>query len=217
MKTFKIYGVSYTLEPTASAAPDEFAYKNEFVDDIPKGAKLAGFVTLTDGSIVQCYTKFNILVILIPLFIILACLGGGLFYLLNKQPKDVEIAGITIKEGVDNNIVQYNGFAALRNGAIAINFTNGDYPCTIQVVGEGITCQPMSVEPAQFVESIPVTYDTAEALVNAKLVIKTATSSQENEIVVEIPENNTANSPTEGLEGYWQGEYIYGDESAEQP
>lgn len=209
MKSFKVMGEKYPLENTSSSAPDAYSIKGKLLDDEPKG-RFVGYVTMVDGSVVACYKKMNLLPIL--LLLVMLCGAGGFlyWYYMTEQPKDVVVAGITIKEGVDNNVVKYNGFTAIRNGEIFIYFTNGSYPCTIQIVGDGITCDKRNVASDEYVESMPVQYDTLDALVNAKLVITTATSTQENDIVVEIPDNNTANSPTEGLEGYWQGEYIYG-------
>ena len=209
MKTFKIFGDKYPLSPTSSKAPDAYAIKGKLVDEQPKG-KLKGFTTMEDGSVIACYKRFNPMVIILPLLLICGLAAGGYYYLTQEQPKDVVVAGITIKEGVDNNVVKYNGFTVIRDGVVYIYFTNGDYPCKIQIVGEGIDCAVYDCQPAEYVECLPVTYTTAEALLNAKLVITTETSTQENDIVIEIPENNTANSPSEGMEGYWQGEYIYG-------
>ena len=208
MKSFKIYGEAYPLEATTNVAPDAFGYKGDLVDDKPKGKRI-GYVKMRDGSVIECYKKFNIAGVLIPI-IILALVGIGLFvYLYFGQPKDISISGLPIKIGEDNNIVQYNGFMAVTDNSVDINFQNGSYPCTIQLFGEGIECNSISVGADEFVTSIPVTFTTTDGVVNATLTIITDTSTTSNSVVIEIPDNNTDDS-AEGLDGAWEGEYIYG-------
>lgn len=209
MKYYKIYEATYPLDNVAPNAPDAYALRGDILDEKPKGRKV-GYVTMRDGSVIECYVKFNPIPIILALAVVLLIAGAVGYYLIFMQPKDVVMNNFPIKIGEDNNLVTYNGFMSLRDGQISVNFTNGDYPCTIQVVGDGITCQPYSVEPNAFVASIPAQFTTSDGLVNATIVIKTDTSSSTQEIVVEIPENNTPNSPDTGLEGYWKGEHIYG-------
>ena len=209
MKTFKIYGVAYDLEPTSAVAPDAYAIKGNLVDDIPKGKKV-GYVTMEDGSVVECYTKFNPMVVIIPVVILVLAFAAFIAYLLFFQPKDASIGDMIIKQGSDENVVSYNGFMAIKDDSISVNFTNGDYTCTIHVEGDGISCEPYTVQPGEYVASIPATFTTESGLVQAKLIMETETSRSEQDVVVEIPENNTADSPESGLEGYWKGEYVYG-------
>ena len=209
MKTFKIYGVAYDLEPTSAVAPDAYAVKGDLVDDIPKGKKV-GYVTMEDGSVVECYTKFNPMVVIIPAVILVLAFAAFITYLLFFQPKDASIGDMIIKQGSDENVVSYNGFMAIKDDSISVNFTNGDYTCTIRVEGDGISCEPYTVQPGEYVASIPATFTTESGLVQAKLITETETSRSEQDVVVEIPENNTADSPESGLEGYWKGEYVYG-------
>lgn len=212
MTSFKIYGEKYPLEESSSEAPDAYGFRNKLVDDVPSG-KSVGYVTMNDGSIIECYYKFNIFVVLLP--IVVAVLIGviTLIYLISFQEKDVVMpGGVVIKEGKDANVVSYNGFMAIEDGEISICFQNGSEKSVIKVVGKGIKTDPVTVEPNEYVASIPATFTTDAGVVKAKIVIETPTSTVENETVVEIPTNNTADSPESGLEGYWKGEYIYGTE-----
>ena len=210
MKMYKIYGDAYELESTSSSAPDAFSVKGNLQDEIPKG-KLIGYVTMNDGSVVACYKKFNIIVP-ITILLLLIFIGAGVYYYLTNVNKQViTIGDIKISGATENDIIQYNGFMALRDNKINVNFTNGDYPCTIQIKGDGISCDPYNCEPGEYVESIPATYSADSGVVYAEIIITTETSTQTNAVTVEIPENNTANSP-DGLDGYWKGEYIYGPE-----
>jgi hypothetical protein len=209
MKTFKIYGEPYELFDTASEVVDAYAVKGEVVDEIPKG-KFVGYVTMEDGSLIGCYKRFNPLVIIIPILLVAVIGGAVLFYLINMQDKDVSIGGFTIKQGTDNNVISYNGFMAIRDGTLSVDFTNGDYPCTIQVVADGISCDPISVAANEYVATVPATFTTDAGLVQAKIIITTGTSTDEEDVVIEIPDNNTPDSPDSGLEGYWKGEYVYG-------
>ena len=210
MDRYKIYGDSYELMESVSVAIDGFAYKGELLDEVPKG-KNVGYVEMADGSIIECYKSFNPMVIILPVLLV-ALAGLGVFlYFIYGQPKDVvSTSGAEIKTGTDNNVVSYNGFSAVRENNLEIDFQNGDYPATIQISGEGINSQVITVAPGEYLETIPVTFEATEGLVNAYITINTETSSMINEIVVEAPVNNTEDSPEQGLEGNWRGEYIYG-------
>lgn len=211
MKTFKIYGEAYPLSPTTREPADGYAAKNELRDEQPKG-RIVGYVTMEDGSIIECYKKFPIALILIPLILIIIAGIGVAVYFYFGQPKDVEVFNTLIKIGDDNNVVTYSGFPSVREGALKIEFTNGDYPATILVEGEGIETHETSVEPGAYVESIPCQFTTEEGLVEATITIKTETSTQSFPILVELPDNLNGNDYNEGLEGYWFGEQIYGTE-----
>lgn len=209
MRTYKIYDAVYPIEDTSAEAPDAYALKGALLDEKPNGKKV-GYVTMRDGSVIECYTKFNPLVVAIPILIVVLIIAAVLIYLVFFQPKDVSVGGTIIKQGVDNNVVTYNGFMAIESDSISVDFTNGEYACTIQVIGDGIDCAPVTVQPGEYVASIPATFCTEKGLVQAKLKIETDTSSTEQDVVVEIPDNNTPDSPDAGLEGYWKGEYVYG-------
>lgn len=214
MKTYKIYNEKYELSNVSSEASDAYALNGQLVDDRPKG-KFVGYVRMSDGSVIECFTKMNPLVVILPVVLVVLVIAVVFVYLMFLQPKDVTISNTPIKVGEDSNVVTYNGFMAIESGSISVDFTNGAEACTIQVVGDGITCDPVHVEPGEYVATIPATFETSEGVMPAKIVIITDTSEVSNDVVVEVPENNTPNSPDTGLEGYWKGETIYGTGTVE--
>lgn len=211
MKTFKVYGVKYPLHPTTKVPPVSYAYKNELVDDVPKG-KSVGYITMEDSSVIECYKKFNIWIVLLPLLLILIGVGAFFAYLFFCQPKDIVILGNRIQIEEDNLIVTYNGFPSIEDNQLSIQYQNGSYPATILIEGEGIETHTTNVAEDMFVDSIPCKFTTDAGVVEATITIKTATSTQTFPIVVEIPDNLNPSEDTSGLEGYWFGEEVYGAE-----
>lgn len=211
MKTFKIYGTKYPLHPTTSKPYESFAYKNALTDDLPKG-RVVGYVTMEDGSVIECYKRFNIWIILIPIILLLLAVAGFACYLYFFQPKDIVVFGNRIQIEEDNLIVTYNGFPSVKDNKLSIQYQNGSYPASIIVEGEGIETHTTNVAPDMFVESIPCKFTTTEGVVEATIKITTATSEQVFPIVVEIPDNLNINESESGLEGYWKGEAVYGAE-----
>lgn len=214
MKKYKIYGNSYELQESVSEAPDCYAVKGELLDDLPKG-KFVGFVVMEDGSIVECYKKFNPLPIIILSIIAVLSVAAVLVYFLYLQPKDISIPFIDkedpVRVGTDNNFVEFDGFMEITSdNNLILNFTNGSEACTIKVYGEGVESSSITVEPYATVESIPVTFSAKDGVVATFIEITTPTSTNTYECVTEIPQNNTTGSADEGLAGYWKGEYIYG-------
>lgn len=211
-KQFKVYGKNYELSPSTPNPPDAYGFKNEVIDDPPpKGSKCVGYIQMEDGSTIQCYTKFNKGIILIPILILLVLAAVAWFSLFKVEKKDVNVAdGLIVKTGDDTNVVSYNGFMSINDGSADIYFQNGDQRATVTLTGEGIECAPVTVEPNETLENLPIVYKTEDGLVNATLTITTDTSTMEQQVMIEIPENNTANSPDEGLDGYWKGEAVYG-------
>lgn len=213
MKTYRIYGESYELKDSCPEPVDAFAIKGELCDEDPGGKQL-GFITMEDGSIIDCRSKFNpvpLIVIAITLLLITVC---AFIFLTKINKKSIDVGGVHITGRQENNIIQYNGFMAMRDGSVNIDFTNGDYPATISLSGEGIQSESISVEPNGYVGSLKVTTSTDAGVINAQLTITTETSQQTTDVIVEIPENNTPNS-SQGLEGYWKGEFIYGPNTVE--
>lgn len=209
MRTFKIYGENYPLANSTDQVPDAYGFRNEILDDKPKG-KLVGYVTMQDGSIIECYTALNPIVVVAPIAGLVVIVGAIYAFIMIGQPKDVKLNDTVVKQGTDKNVVSYNGFMAIHDGQLSVNFKNGDQVATVAVVGDGISCEPFTVQPGEVVTYIPATFKTDKGLIPSKITITTNTSAEEQEVMVEIPENNTANSPQEGLEGYWKGEYVYG-------
>lgn len=211
MKTYKIDGEPYELLGAVSEAPDAYSKRGKILDDPPKGKRI-GFVIMDDGSCIECYKSFNPLIIIIPLLIILLGVGGFLTYVFLFQDKDYTIPGseVVIKEGTDQNIIKYNGFTSAEDGKLDLNFQNGSEECTITITGEGIEDVEYVAAPYSTTEFIPITVDTDEGLIVATMTLTTATSTVTNEIAIEVPENYTPDSNTGSLDGYWEGEYIYG-------
>lgn len=225
MSQYKIYGESYELRDTPDGNINSYAVKGKLVDIPPKG-KSVGYVTMEDDSIIECYKAKPVLAIVTSIALLFLAIGGVASYYMFFQPKDIvlnpqpsqpgsaaevgeDVTPIVLKQGDDNNVVSYNGFTSLSEGSVNLNFQNGDYSCTITVTGEGIESQTLTVAPGEFIQSVPVTYTTDEGLVSAVLTISTDTSTSEQAFMIEIPENNTPNSPQGTLDGYWKGEYIY--------
>lgn len=208
MKTFKLYGTKYPMNSTTGRPADAFGYKNEILDDPPDKGKLVGYVTMEDGSIIECWQKFNVLFIILPLLIILCGLAGFVYWLFFIQKKDVKFMGDIVEVSHDTNVVTYSGFPSARNGELRIQFQNGEVPAKIIVSGDGISTTVTDVEAGAFVDSIPVTVDSSEALIEAQISVKTASSEQSFPIVVEVPENLNGNDSLEGMEGFWFGEQI---------
>lgn len=212
MKHFKIYDTSYELVDEAEdyVEDEAFGYKNEVVYERPRG-KSVGYVTMEDGSTVECFKSFNIAVVIIPLAVVLVAIIGILIYMFVLQPKDVYVGDTPVRVCDDANSVSYNGFMALRDGSLTVDFQNGGLPCTIQVIGDGISSDKVSVAAGEYVATVPATFDTDDAVINGKIAITTETSNSEVEVVIEVPENNTPNSTESSMDGFWDGEYIYGD------
>lgn len=210
-KSFKLYGTKYDLVSTSSVPADSYGYRGAMVDEVPKGAKMVGYITTEDSSVIECYKKFNKLIVVIPILLVALIVSAVVIYLMEFQKKDVDIFnGLLVKTGDDTDVVSYNGFMSVFNGSVDITFTNGDTPATIYVTGEGITCEPVTLEPGATLEELPITYDTDEGLVQAELVIITETSETKQSVLIEVPENDTPNSPDKGLDGFWRGEAVYG-------
>ena len=209
MRYFKVYGKKYSLNPTANTAIDGYAHKGVVKENLPKG-KSVGYVTLDDGSIVECFKSFNpIPLICLTLLVTtsIACYG---VYLFSMQPKDlVNNSGYEIKTGVDNNVVMYNGFVAIREDALELDFQNGDLPVTVTVKGNGVVTETFPVAAGEYIETVPVTFTTDEEYVDAEITISTETSTVTNTVVVEIPSNQSSND-TSASGDNWRGEQIYG-------
>lgn len=212
MKTYKIDGEPYQLKAHCKDAPDAYSRRGKLLDDVPKG-KCIGYVIMDDGSVIECYKSFNWLIVIIPILLLLLAVAGFLVYVFFMQDKDFTIPGseVVIKEGEDQNIITYNGFtSADPDKGLDINFQNGSEECKITITGEGIEDVEYLAAPYSFTEFIPLNYTTDEGLVVATMTLTTATSTVTNEIAIEIPENYTPDSVKESLDGYWEGEHIYG-------
>lgn len=213
MKRFSIYNTKYNLFDSTPTPPDAYGYHNEVIDEPPKHGKIVGYVRMEDDSIIECYRGFNPAVIVVPLVVLLVILSGVFLYFKVFKANKVDInlkLPVTQKDEKSGDItISYNGFMAIKDGKLTIDFQNGSEEATVSIVAEGISCKPVTIGANEYLDSIPATYSTKEGVVPAKINIKTSTSETEQDVIIEIPENNTADSP-EGLEGYWKGEYVYG-------
>lgn len=212
-KTFKIYDEQYELYAQTSEVVSGYGFRNEIVDE-PPGGKFVGYVTLEDGSIIQCFKKFNPLPIIIIVILFVAICGAGAYYIFKVQPKDVVVNDNDVKTGTDHDVITYNGFMSLTESAVDIALENGSEQATVTIVGDGVKSDPATVEPHGTLDVLHVTYDTDAAVVNATIKVTTATSTYEQPVTIEIPENDTMYSPDSGLDNYWRGETIYGIDSS---
>lgn len=208
MKQYKIYGQKYPLTDYSNAPIDSYAYKGELVDEEPSGKHL-GFVTMEDGSIVSCYKGRNVVLPVLASVSVLALLVGvGAFVapMIFKEP-DVVIGGTMLQTEVNNNVVTFNGIMKCSDGMVDVRFVNGDTPATIQITGEGIESEVITLEPGQEVEQIPVTLSTSSSVVKAKVSITSNGSTSDFDTVIEVPDNGTVYDP-EGVTGFFDKELI---------
>lgn len=208
MKQFKIYGQSYELTEEAENTPDSYAYKGELVDEEPKG-KHVGYVTMEDGSIVDCYKSANVLLFVLPAVAVLSALAAVVyFFVLPMFEKEVAIGGTMLETDVGKNVVTFNGIMSCDSGMLDVRFLNGDVPATIQVQGNGVATEAISVEPGEYVEQIPVTLTTDDGVVEVKIRITSNGDAREFNALVEVPDNMTPYDPNEGLHSYFEKELI---------
>lgn len=206
MKKFKIYDTAYELEDSPSGPAEAFGYRNEFVDEVPKGARSVGYVTIDDGSVVECFQKKSILPIVISL--VLLVVGGVVALFLLYQKDDIAIGGVTLKTNVDKNVITFNGIMKAEAGMCEINFVNGEYESTLEVIGEGVSVAPMTLEPGQAVPEVPITVDTEDSVVEVLIRVTSVNDVAEFNALVEIPENNNQYDTSEGVHGYFEKELI---------
>lgn len=209
MKSFKIYDTVYELKPQPSAPPECYGFKNELVYEEPR-AKCVGYAKMEDGTVVACYKKSKLWIPILICLILGLISAGVIIWLFVLQPKDVQFMGTKVKQGDDNNVVQYEGFMTLQGDQLGVDFTNGDYPARITVKGEGIETETVTVQPNQHITTIGVKKTTNDALQQATIVIETETSKQEFPVMVEAPEFLNENDSLEGMSGFFHGEEVYG-------
>lgn len=186
----------------------------------PAKAKLIGYVTMRDGSLIECYYKFNVFPYACALLVIMvAVVLATILYVVNSK-QDIFFGDKPIKVGDDFDLVQFNEFMQYNPYAskVDIYFKNGDLPVTIQLVGDGIESEPIEVEAGQTISTVNVRYTGKEQIVNAKLIIISETSRSEQDVtiktivdgVVSKPSGSTGSDgePTYG-DSPWRGEYIF--------
>lgn len=213
MKQYKIYGTAYELMDMTDEAIDSYAISGELVDDEPNG-KFLGYVELEDGSIVSCYKKKNLLLPIFGLIILLGAAAAAVyFFVLPMFEKEVAIGGTMLQTDVGTNVVTFNGIMRASDGNIDIRFINGNEPATIQITGEGVLTEIVSVEPGESVEYIPVVVETADSVAEVTVNINSNGTMSTFNALVEIPDNNTDYDPTEGLNSYFEKELVIDEQS----
>lgn len=208
MKTYKIYGTSYPLSPTSDTPCDSYAYKGELLDDPPAKGKSLGFIEMDDGSVVECYKGKSKLPLILGIIVLLAAIAGAAYYFLVIRKPEVAIGGTMLSTSVEKDIITFNGIMAASDGQLDVRFVNGDYPATIEVSGEGIKTDVVSVAEGEAVTYIPVTVDTKENAVEVHVRITSNGTTSAFNAIVEIPDNMNEYDTSEGLNGYFSKELI---------
>lgn len=208
MKQYKIYGMPYDIYESTDEGIDSYAVKGELVDDEPNG-KFLGYVKMEDGSIVACYKKKSLL---LPIsLILLLVLGIGAvvyFFVLPMFEKEVAIGGTMLKTDVGTNVVTFNGIMSASSGQMDVRFVNGNEPATVQVTGDGVSTETISIEPGDSLEYIPVEVTTTDSVVEVTVNVTSNGTLSTFNALVEIPGNNTDYDPTEGLNSYFEKEMV---------
>lgn len=213
MKSYKIYGTSYELMDGANTGIDSYAIAGELIDDEPNG-KLLGYVEMEDGSIVACYKKKSLLLPILLIVVLLCGIGAGVyFFVLPMFEKEVAIGGTMLQTDVGTNVVTFNGIMQASAGQIDVRFINGNKPATIQVTGDGVVTDTISVEPGDSLEYIPVTVTTSDSVVEVIVNVNSDGTLSSFNALVEIPDNNTDYDPTPGLNSYFEKEMVVDEQS----
>lgn len=208
MKKFKIYGQSYELTEDIESSIDSYAYKGELVEEEPKG-KHIGYVTMEDGSIVDCYKSTGTTLLVLIALTVMLIIGVVVYlFILPMFKKEVAIGGTMLRTDVGKNIVTFNGIMAYDSGMLDVRFLNGDVPATIQVEGDGLITEPILVEPGEYIDQIPVNITTEDGVVEVKVRINSNGDVSEFNALVEVPDNMTPYDPSDGLHSYFEKELI---------
>lgn len=208
MKQYKIYGTPYQLLDFVDEGIDSYALSGDLVDDEPKGKPL-GYVVMEDGSVVACYKKRSkVLPILLILIAVTGIAAIVYFFVLPMFKKEVAIGGTMLQTDVGTNMVTFNGIMSASNGQIDVRFVNGNEPATVQVTGEGVATEEITVDPGDSLEYIPVTISTDSSVAEVTVNINSNGTLSTFNALVEIPDNNTDYDPTEGLNSYFEKEMV---------
>ena len=211
MRIIKIYGEKYIVDSEPADAIDCYFYKGELVDEAPGNAKLLGYVTMEDGSVVECYKPKSKLLAILLILLLIASVGYGVYYYLFLYEPDVAIGGTMLETNVNKDVITFNGIMSKSNDTVNLEFVNGKYPATVEIVGEGVTCEPISLEPNQQLLDIPVFIDTTENVVEVAVKVSSEGDTAEFNAIIEVPENNNSYTTSEGLSGYFEREVIFSE------
>jgi len=208
LKKYKIYGSAYGLTDEAPDAIDSYAVGGELVDDEPTGT-LLGYAEMEDGSIVACYKKKSMLMFL-PLGLLLIAVAGALVYflILPMFEKEVAVGGTMLQTDVGTNIVTFNGIMSVSDGTVDVRFVNGNKPATIQIKGDGVVSDTVSVEAGDSVDNIPITVTTDRSVVEVTITVNSDGTNSTFNALVEVPDNNNDYDPESGLNSYFEKEVV---------
>lgn len=208
MKTYSIYGTKYELSPVTDEPVDAYAYKGELVDDEPENGKVVGVVLTEDGSLVQCYVGGSKIPLLASLFIGCLIVTIGAYFLFFRHTDDITIGGTFLQPSVNKDVVTFNGIMSANNGVCSIDFVNGEYEATVEIIGDEVYSEPITLQPGEVLQDIPVFMDTEESVTEVRIRISSEGDVAEFEALVEIPANANPYEHSNTLEGYFQGEVI---------
>lgn len=210
MKTYSIYGTPYELRDGDSEPIDSYAYKGELLDDMPTKGKYLGVITMDDGTVVECYGKSSKVIIIIITLLLVIAAAVAAFFIFSKKD-EIAIGGTFLSPSVNKNIVTFNGImsANSESGMCQIDFVNGDYEATIQLVGDDISSDKITVAPNEVVREIPVTINTKSNVAEVLLRVESEGDTGEFESLVEVPDNDDDDyGDPEEIAGLFSGELI---------
>lgn len=206
---YKLCRKWYELSVTSQVPPDGFALNGKLIGSPPSKGRHMGYAIMDEGSVIDCYKSFNPLVVVIPIFVLLAVIVGSILLILMNQEKDIAVGGTVLRQNIDENIIVYNGLMSYADGKVDIMFQNGNYPTTVSISGEGITPTQAVLEPGAIMIELPVNIETDRDVIEGVLRFETTTSTAEYPVLIEIPDNMNT---TAGLAGYFEKEgLVYGD------
>lgn len=210
MKYFKIYDENYPLSPTSDEPADMYGWNNDLVEDKPKGAVVVGYVTMDDGSTIECYAKKSGSPA-IAIIILVVCLGlvGFIVYFGFIYKGEGNPLGTLVEVPVNQNIVHYDGYMRAQNGQLAVDFTNGEQESVIKITGDGIETQVVTIGANEHLDYIPVKVTSADGAIEATLHIKSGQTTVEYPVVVENGDATNENDLIDPGSGYWDKEEIF--------
>ena len=206
MITYTIYGTQYQIVDVDGPI-DGYAYKGEFVDDQPSKGKLVGTVMMEDGSVIECYKgSFPLIPVIIGVvaIVILAVVAYFLFFRKSDEP----ITGTFLSAKVDKNVVTFNGVMSARDGVCSIGFVNGDTEAIVEITGEDLSSEQVTLAPGEVLQDISIFTDSKEGVVSANLKVTCGDKSENFPVLVELPDNNNNYENTDEVHGVFSGEVI---------
>ena len=210
MKYFKIYDENFPLYSETDEPADMFGYNNDLMEDKPKGAVKVGYVTMDDGTVVECYSKKKGNGALIAILLLITIVGAGviIYFAFFYKGKDNPL-GTIVSVPVNQNIVHYNGYMRAQNGQLEVDFTNGEQESIFKVTGDGIETQVISVGANEHLDTIPIKVTSTDGAIEAKLHIKSGQTTVEYPVVIENSDALNSNDILDVDAGYWDKEEVF--------